>query len=226
MPRVTQTNPLARLLSRTATDRIELIISAATPANPVASAAVIFRGWVTGATFEGPFLTADVAGFGSLFSRNVPRTIMQTGDNYALFDAGNRLVRADWTFTARLTAVAGNVLTFDTLTWPPGALPSIPDNYFALGQIERPTNVERIPIVASTAIAAGVVTVTLAHGFMHPAPVTPENGWLLTPGYDGLFSTADAKFNNATNFGGFPLIPDTNPSLVPIPTNQPAGSKK
>lgn len=219
-------HPLLRLIYRTATDRLEFIIAKVVPGAPATNYAVIFRGWITGATFEGAWITAKADSFGTLFSRNVPRTIIQQGDNFALFDAGNRLVRANWTFTARLTAVAGNVLTFDTLTWPPGALPAIGANYFALGQIERPTNVERIPVVASTAIAGGVVTLTLQHGFMELAPAPPENGWLLTPGYDGLYDTAVNKFSNGVNFGGFPFVPDVNPSLIQLANNLTGGSKK
>src|SRR5437899_1641806 len=156
--RSSSANPLVRLATRTVSDRMEFVIARGIPTNPVTAYAVLFRGWVTQTQFKGPWITADVSGFASLFSRNMPRTILQTGDNYSLFDAGNRLVRADWTFTARLTGVAGNVLTLDTFTWPQVALPAIPDNYFARGQVERPTNMERIPLVSSTAIGGGIVT--------------------------------------------------------------------
>jgi hypothetical protein len=225
-------NPLLQLITRTATDRMEFIIAKAIPpvgVGDVTGYEVIFRGWVTSATINGAWVTADVQGFGSLFSRAMPRTILQTVDNYALFDTGNRLVKANWTFTARLTAVVGNVLTLDTLTWPGGALPAMPNNYFALGSVERPLaggGVERIPLVSSTAIAGGVVTVMMAHAFMQAAPALPEAGWKLVPGYDGYYGTATGKFGNGVNFGGFPFIPSTNPSLVPIQTNQSSGSKK
>src|SRR6266704_2458072 len=159
----TQTNPLTRLLRRTATERFELIITEGQPGNPVTDAAAIFRGWVTSVDLTGPWIDADSASFGSLFSRKIPRILLQPTDNYALFDAGNRLLKADWTFTAHLTSVVGNVFTLDAFTWPGGALPAIGANYFALGYIERPVTLERVPIISSTAISGGVLTVTLSH---------------------------------------------------------------
>ena len=136
-------NPLLKLVQRTATDRMEIVISEAVPGTPATYYTVIFRGWLTQATFDGPWIDATATGFGSLFSRKVPRTLMQPTDNYALFDAGNRLVKADWTFTARLAAVDGTELTFDTLTWPQGALPVIGDHYFAIGYVESPAGQRR-----------------------------------------------------------------------------------
>jgi hypothetical protein len=166
-------------------------------------------------------------GSGSLFERRVPRTMMQPHDNYALFDAGNGLVKADWTFSAILAGIAGNVLTFDTITWPGGALPAIGDEYFALGYIERPAAAfERIPIASSTTLAGGELTVTLAHGFARTAPAAPEAGWKLIPGYDGLKSTSVAKFGNLANFGGFPYMPKTNPSIVPVKQDNGSSGKK
>lgn len=220
-------HPLARLVSRTATDRFALTVAEAVPTTPVTGYTVIFQGWITGATFTGPWVEADATAFGSLFTRMIPRTLMQPTDNYALFDAGNRLTKASWTFTARLASVAGWVFTLDTLTWPQGALPAIADNYFALGYIQRPNPLERVPIGSSTAIAGGVVTVTLAHSLMNGPASPPEAGWLLVPGYDGLLTTAVAKFNNnIANFGGFPECPDTDPSMVPVNNATGTANKK
>lgn len=219
-------NPIGRLLTRTANARLGLVVAEGKPTNPGTSYSVLFRGWVTTASLKGPWLDVDAAGFGSLFTRQIPRTLMQPTDNYALFDAGNRLVRADWTFTCRAFDLTGLVLSVDTITWPGGALPAIGANYFALGYLERPGALERIPIMASTALAAGVVTVTLAHAPTAVAPVLPEAGWKLVPGYDGLSATATAKFNNLANFGGFPEVPSTDPSLVPVKKSSGGGGKK
>lgn len=221
--RSTSSNPLQRLLNRTATDRMELIVSEAVPGDPATGAAVIFRGWLTHATFNGPWIGADSTGFGSLFSRKVPRTLMQPTDNYALFDAGNRLAREDWTFTGTLAAAAGAVLTFDGLSWPGGDLPEILEHWFALGYVQSPDG-RRIPIIDSAELDGESVTVTCAH-----APITaPDLGeeWSLVPGYDGLATTADLKFGNLANFGGFPEVPEADPSLVPVKKDADSGGKK
>jgi hypothetical protein len=220
-------NPLTRLVIRTAHERFSLVIAQGVPGDPVTGYEVLFRGWLTSPKWDGPWIEALARGSGSLFERRVPRTMMQPHDNYTLFDSANGLVKADWTFTARLSGIAGNVLTFDTISWPGGALPAIGNEYFALGYIERPAAAfERIPIASSTAIAGGELTVTLAHGFARTAPVAPENDWKLIPGYDGLKATAVAKFDNLVNFGGFPYMPKSNPSIIPVKQNNGSSGKK
>lgn len=223
-------NPFSRIATRTVTERLELIIGRGTPTDPVTNYTALFRGWITEANFDGPWIMAMAEGFGTLFQRSMPRTIMQRTDNFALFDAGNGLDRDDWTFTARLTNVSGTQLTFDSLTWPQGALPAIVIEYFALGQVTRPAPgggvLERVPVVSSVAIDAGVLVLRLAHELTRGAPVVPETGWELTPGYDGSLATAVDKFDNARGFGGFKAIPEVNPSLVPLPKSDSSGAKK
>lgn len=221
-------NPLGMLLDRTATERLELVIAEARAGNPVTNYEVLFRGWLESVQFRGAFVEASARGQGTLFERKVPRTLMQVTDNYALFDAGNRLVKADWTFTGRLIAVSGRTLTFDTLSWPGGALPSIGAEYFALGYVERPpgASFERVMVASSAALVGGELTVTLAHDLGRGVPTTPEAGWKLVPGYDGLLATATGKFNNKVNFGGFPALPATNPTLSVYKQTTAPDSKK
>ncbi len=220
-------HPLHRVLYGTLSERLELIIGRGVPSDPVTGYEVIFRGWITTASFEGPWITAQAESFGTLFSRQVPRTLLQPTDNFALFDSANGLLKADWTFSARLTNIAANVLTLDTLSWTQGDLPAMAAEYFAMGYVERPAaSFERIPVVSSTALAGGALTVTLARALIVTAPALPEVGWSLIPGYDGLLETAEDKFDNATHFGGFHFMPADNPSLVAMQRETGGSSKK
>lgn len=226
--RYASTNPIAALLRGKATDRIAVTVREVTPTNPWSNEVTVFSGHVVRARFDGAFIDAQVENAGIMLSQNIPRMLLQVGDNNTLFDSRNALVKADWTFSARLTAISGSTLTFDTITWPQGALPTIDDDYFALGYIERPAGptFERIMIVASTAISGGSITVTLASA-LDTAPTLPESGWALIPGYDGLPETADTKFGNyETHFGGFPFVPASNPSIVPMKKDSASTGKK
>jgi len=220
-------NPITKLLLNNSTERIQVKIREVRPASPWTNEATIFTGYVTRCAIDGAFVNAEVKSTGNLMARRVPRILLQVSDNATLFDAANRLNIADWTFSARLTAVSGTDLTFDTITWPGGALPTIGADYFALGYLARPTGTDfdRISIVASTAISGGSVTVTLARA-LSTTPSLPQTGWSLFPGYDGYIDTADTKFSNRTNFLGFPFVPATNPSIVPAKKEAASAGKK
>lgn len=225
--RYSAANPIAKLLLNTSTERIQVKIRHVQPASPWTNEETIFTGYVTRAAIDGAFVTAELKSTGNLMARRVPRILLQVSDNATLFDALNGLDIADWTFSARLTAVSGTTLTFDTFSWPGGALPTIGADYFAMGYLARPagSNFERISIVSSTALSAGSLTVTLARA-LSDTTTMPETGWSLFPGYDGYVDTADSKFGNKVNFAGFPFMPATNPSIVPAKKEAASAGKK
>jgi hypothetical protein len=209
-------------------ERRTCIISECDPANVIATKSVIFHGYVTRLTKDGPFFNLEAVGAGGLFERRFPRTLLQPGDNWELFSDANGLDIADWTFTANATSQTGTAVTLNTFTWPGGALPTIGANYFALGYIVRPSTGEKIPILSSTAISAGAVTLTLATA---PTPAVSGtesggNAWSVIPGYDGTLDTATDKFANEDYFGGFKFAPATNPSLVPVKKDNTSTGKK
>jgi hypothetical protein len=219
-------NPLLKAISGTLWERIECTIYECNPTNVDATKTAIFTGYVRGIRRRSGSIQATVDGAGAVLSRMVPRTLMQMRDNFALGEDGNELDVADWTFTAVATAQTDEVVTLDTLTWPGGTLPTIAAEYFALGYAIRPApNYARIPIASSTALSSGEVEVTLAYG-PSPAITTSESGWKLMPGYDGTFETAEDKFSNGDNFGGFPFVPIASPNLVAVQKDPANAGKK
>ena len=208
-------HPLLRSIAGTLWERMTLTIYEADPANLGAKEA-IFTGHVRGVKRRSGSLQATIDGAAAVFDRVIPRTLMQVRDNWALGEDGNGLDVADWTFTATATAQADEVVTLGSLSWPGGTLPTIAANYFALGYAIRPApNYARIPIMSSTLLSAGSLTVTLAYA-PSPALSGSESGWSLIPGYDGTIDTAEDKFANEDNFGGFPFVPIAAPNLIAV----------
>jgi hypothetical protein len=63
-------------------------------------------------------------------------------------------------------------------------------------------------------------------GSLNPAPAAyPEEGWRLVPGCDKSFARCKSLGNSA-RFRGFPHFPKSNPALIPIKQESPAGGKK
>lgn len=218
-------HPLLRSIAQTMWERMTVTIYEAAPSNLGAKQA-IFTGHVRAVKRRSGNLQATVDGAAAVFERLVPRTLMQTRDNWALGEDGNGLDVADWTFAVTATAQTDEVVTLGTLSWPGGALPTIAANYFALGYAIRPApNYARIPIVSSTLLSAGSLTVTLAYA-PSPALSGSESGWSLIPGYDGTIETAEDKFGNADNFGGFPFVPNASPNLIAVKKNTGNSGKK
>jgi hypothetical protein len=219
-------NPLLKAISGTLWERLECTIYECNPNSVDATKEAIFTGYVRGIKRRSGSIQATVDGAGAVLSRMVPRTLMQMRDNFALGEDGNELDVADWTFTAAPTAQVGNVVTIAGLSWPGGTLPTIAAEYFALGYAIRPTpHYARIPIASSTALASGELTITLAYA---PSPEIEfgESGWQLIPGYDGTFETAEDKFSNGDNFGGFPFVPIASPNLVAVQKDPANAGKK
>ena len=202
----------------------------------------IFCGDITSAQFDGPLLSATAAGASALFDRQVPALVMQRVCNWTVYESGCRLLRTDWTFTAIVVSVAGTTLTLNTFAHPGGLPPGFGTfaDWFALGTLADATG-ENVFILRSTAIAGGQMTLEVDREF----DTTPLAGAVMTlvPGCDGRDVTCrphtsdpgvsqadwknpEGKFNNFVNFGGFPQLPDTVPTLQPSPIPNTGSGKK
>ena len=209
-------------------------VSSGTGINPV----VLFTGEVIRPAVRGDRVTFKVSPGGSIWEQNVPGFRLQPACNHTLFSTGCKLLSSDWKFTATLTAVGtpGYPFSFDlgSLARVTGATPTYFDHWFALGWIEfgSGSTWQRRQIVDSSTVTAGALTVYLD---ADPSPF-PANGdtVVLYPGcdlkresckaYDGS-TNPTGKFANYANFGGFPFVPSSNPSLVKL-SNSVAGGKK
>ena len=187
----------------------------------------IWGGEVSNARVLGQKITAKASPGGSRFDRKAPRFYLQTACNHTLYSPGCTLAKADWAHTATITdpGAAGFPYTFTlgSLARAGGAvLPAA--NAFAGGWLEigTGTNIQRLPVLANTAPAGGVMVLTLGRD---PVPF-PTVGTAVTlfPGCDGRRETCQG-FGNYLNFGGFPFVPATAPHLYKLKAHT-QGAKK
>ena len=193
------------------------------------SQAVLFSGELAKVSAKGSIVQCKVVPGGLRFKRRIPHFLIQPGCNFALFDDGCDLSKASWEFTATVQSPGspGYPFTFGLqgLTRTTGgALPSAAQG-FAGGWIEfgEDETAEKLPIRISSAITSGALTVTLSRDpSTFPTVGTPVKLW---PGCDGRWDTCRVKFSNGLNFGGHPLMPIGNPSLIKISSAVSGGKK-
>ena len=190
---------------------------------------VLFTGDIIGLSVKGSKLTAKAVSAGTVFDRIYPRFRMQVGCNHALFSTGCGLSSAAWQFTATLSnpGTIGYPFTFDltSLARTIGTVPTITAGWFSGGWAEFQSGslLSRRAIIDNTAPVSGALTITLARD---PSPFPPPSSAVkLFPGCDGAKGTCIDKFANYLNFGGHPLMPATNPSLVKVSQNVGGGKK-
>ena len=185
-----------------------------------------YYGEVATADVEPPFITADCESMSSIFDGNIPRRLYQNGCNWNLFETACGMIADNWKWTA--VVVSWDPATFQLVI---GTLAStnpatLAVHFFACGHVKVTTggnDCQRL-IGDSAAIAAGQVTLILAQALA----VAPAAGDVVTlwVGCDGQASTCINKFNNYAQFGGFPLMPVGNPSVLRIVNNSGGVGKK
>lgn len=210
-----------RLSGRVLLDVYECDVSGGAGSNVV----LRWSGEVSRISSQGPRIRASCAGPYALFDRPVPRLVMQGGCNHTVFDGLCGLTRTDWTFAAAVNAtVTGNQVVLKTWSRTAG-LPAGWGfaNYFALGYLERVSGgvTSRWMILASTAVSAGLVTLTVDRSVVWNLNESVS----VVPGCDGRPETCRAydggtnpggKYGNFSRFGGFPFIPASDPKFTPV----------
>lgn len=186
------------------------------------SPAAIFTGDLSGFRTNGPFAELRFRSASGLFDRTAPRRLMQRGCNWVVYSAPCGLSVEDWTFNASVVLASGASVIVGTITRT-GGLPTAFgfSDWFAAGYLVR-ANGEHHYILGSSALSGGQITLNL---LVTPATaLTVAEAVTIIPGCDGAAGTCKAyaspsnvrgKFDNFSNFGGFPFLPDANPSFTP-----------
>ncbi len=165
--------------------------------------------------------------------RKFPRLLLQPRCNYFVFSAPCGLDREDFTVAATVVSITGNQIVVSLAGDPPlaGKPESALANYWALGVVEGAGGSPVLLVVASSALAAGRITLTLN---LPPVDLAVDDTVAVSPGCDGHRLTCKAydastnprgKFNNFTRWGG-QVIPLTNPSIRGVQVQTAAGTKK
>lgn len=176
----------------------------------------VCRGELQKPTADGPIVTQRASGSNGLFSRRAPRQVMSTTCGTMLFRPRCGLALGDWTFSASIVAVSGNVVTVGSISRDNGA--ALPGGFgaaewFALGWVQW-SGAGGAPfrdgILASAAISSGQIVLTLDRA----CTLAGGTAVKLVPGCNRLGPTCRAKFENYPRFRGFELMPSVSPSLV------------
>jgi hypothetical protein len=200
---------------------------------PLINVMPLWSGEITSVSFDGPFIRAVAKGRYALFDQPLPGLVIQPQCNHTLFDGRCGLSQSAWTFTAAVASASGHSVTLDT--WArTGGLPTGWGfaQYFALGYVERASG-ERLPILSSTALASGAITLTLDRA--PAATPTAAEAVSVIPGCDGRRESCQpyhatdnpaGKFGNYARFGGFPFVPAKNPAFTPPKRTASTAGKK
>ena len=168
-----------------------------------AAARVIWDGDVVAIAPRGSMATLrSVSQVGTRLSTTIPSVSIQPQCQHFLYDDRCRVVRATYDYAGTVSSVSGYTVTLSSI----GAAP---DQWFRAGEIVRDSDGERRTIVDQVGAVLTLIApfVTLAG----------SDAVTLYPGCDHLIA-GDClnKFNNVLNFGGHPVVPISNPFLVPI----------
>ena len=133
-----------------------------------------------------------------VLNEDAPRNIFQAACLHVFGDSGCGVNLAAWT----VTGAAGNGSANSTVVWPAG-------NVYAAGYFSQGTLVwtggpnAGVETTVGSSDAQGNLTLN------HPLDNPPGVGdtFAVCAGCDHTLATCTAKFNNATNFRGFDLVP-------------------
>lgn len=158
---------------------------------------VLFEGEAIDFTFQDNMVTVVLESRTHIFRNQIPKVVYQSFCNHDLFDSGCVLAENTYKVSAILSNVSGIELyssTFDTYD----------DGYFTGGYVKADSDYRMITNHLGTKI---VVQVPFS------SSVGTNSRVFAYPGCDKKASTCKTKFNNFSNFLGFPYIPSSNPTL-------------
>jgi uncharacterized phage protein (TIGR02218 family) len=167
------------------------------------------RGWLGEVTLSGGKYIAELRGLHDLLQRRV-------GDAYTpecRYDLGDgrcRVNAASLATTGFVTGITDNATFTDYMR-------SAPEDYFNYGKlvwISGPNQGLEMEVRHWDALNQ-VFSLWLPM----PNPIGINNAYTVYPGCDKRFSTCQAKFSNAINFGGFPHLPGVD-KILQYPDNK------
>ena len=226
-------NPLGLLIPFALEWPLQLLIQEADVSGTAASnLRAVFRGQVSRASFDGPFISATVASLGGVFERKLPRMLIQPGCNWGLFDAacgvgargGETMDSWRWNATVSTWSGAALTLVVTSPTRVAGGAVTLADHYFAGGYLKFGSGASAQDRMIGDSIGAGPITLQLGSPFVGTQPAA-GNTVQIVPGCDGRIETCYAKFANRQRFGGMAFAPTGNPSLVQVKQTTGAGKK-
>lgn len=196
------------------------------------TATILFSGQIRNVRDFGDRLTATCDDFLGVLSRKFPRMMIQPECNYHVFEPNTCKLGA------ALFSTVAHIASLDNASRPPTAVvtldyPLLPgfdnwrlDGWFDYGWAVCGYGLEyevRTILFSEPDTGAQDIKLTLNAPWTHAAVGDRVQ---ITPGCNGLAATCQNKFNNFSNFGGFPAVPEQNLSLKAMNEVVSQGGKK
>lgn len=174
-----------------------------------ASAIVVHVGSVTSVSIEGRIAKLrSPSAFDDVMSTSIPTAYIQTLCNHRLYDARCQVAPTSFDVATTVSSVTGRTVVV-------ASVGGQANQWFRTGDIVRDSDGERRMIVDQT-------STTLIISAPFPA-LAATNAVTLYAGCDHGIKTCRDKFSNVANFGGHPLMPQTNPFAGAV-TDKPWGT--
>lgn len=174
----------------------------------------MFRGIVEDVIRKGPLMTINARSALALSTAKVPRFLIQSRCNYAVYDPNTcRLSRDAWLIAGTIAALDAAAATVD---FDSAALAARPGDWLVGGTISTgPADAPEVRFVrAAVALTATQHRLTLSQPLVAAVVGAAAVG---LPGCDKSISQCHSRFNNRLNFGGHHAVPINNPSIVAVP---------
>jgi uncharacterized phage protein (TIGR02218 family) len=170
---------------------------------------VFFKGEVSSIAYQGDDAIVAAEPSGVVMKRPVPRRSFSSSCGHVLYDRGCKINEnsASYKFDVTVQTISGsNVTVIGTGIGTQAA------NFFVSGFLDKGT-VERRMILSEIVVGPTTMTFALPLPF---ADLAAGEALTLRAGCDHSLTTCRTKFNNVTNFGGFPWVPTENPFTTGI----------
>lgn len=159
----------------------------------------IFAGYIRQVKFQNKIASVNCEGRSGKLRGKLPQFLFQSFCNYSLFDESCSLNSADYRETATVT-VSGSTLVSATFA-------THADGYYNDGKVMVDTDMRLI---------TSHTTNTITLQFPFDTRLVTGGSVDIWPGCTKSPAACKDKFNNIVRFGGFPYIPNKNPTLVGI----------
>ena len=156
------------------------------------TAFIIFEGYVTSIVFKGRDCTMELNPFSDQFLREIPKFKYHSPCNHVLYDAQCGVLQSAFTQSGVVSAVNGNTITVTGFS----------GTAFTAGFVQNQAGTDFRMIIEQ---AADVFTLLLPFREILGETIDAFQGC------DHTVVTCRDKFNAVPAFGGFPLVPGTNP---------------
>lgn len=164
--------------------------------NATEDAITLISGELAGVTINSNTVTADIVANIEVATGQVPRYVFQSQCNHRLFSVGCGLAKQNYKVSA--------VITVGAKTLTSAIFAGFPADWFTGGQVKYSNDMRMI-----TGHSGSVLTLQFAFDSRVKDGVTVD----AYPGCKGDWETCKNKFDNLSNFLGFPEIPSSNPVI-------------